>query len=132
MKVYGANIGQGKVTMRFSSGDQQIDKEYTVNATEIASVDEHVVTGSSLRLSQNMPNPASTMTHFTYAVATGTNVTAELFGLNGQKVMTLANGHVEAGEHDLDINVAGLPSGVYTIRLTAGYSTVTRMMTVAH
>lgn len=133
VKVLGANTGQGKVTMHFASGDQQVDKEYTVNASETpASVDEHVVTGNSLRLSQNSPNPASTSTHFTYSVATATNVAAEIFTINGEKVMTVGNGRVEAGEHAFDVNVAGLPSGVYTVRLTAGYSTVTRMMTVAH
>lgn len=57
---------------------------------------------------------------------------AEIFTINGEKVMTVGNGRVEAGEHAFDVNVAGLPSGVYTVRLTAGYSTVTRMMTVAH
>jgi|GEM_PF-2297017 len=132
VKVFGASEGQGKVTLRFGSGDDQLTQQYTVNATNgSSSVDEYVVTGSTLRLSQNVPNPASTVTRFTYNLASAGAMTAEVFTLTGEKVMTVANGHMGAGEHTLDVNVANLANGVYTVRLTANNSSVTRMMTVA-
>ncbi len=132
VKVFGASQGKGTLTLRFGSGDDQLTQQYTVNATNgSSSVDEYVVTGSTLRLSQNVPNPASTVTRFTYNLASASAMTAEVFTLTGEKVMTVANTYMGAGEHTLDVNVANLANGVYTVRLTANNSSVTRMMTVA-
>jgi hypothetical protein len=38
----------------------------------------------------------------------------------GRRVLTLADGERAAGFHDLRLDVAGLPSGPYLVRVTAG------------
>ncbi|MEP7218304.1 MAG: kelch repeat-containing protein [Bacteroidota bacterium] len=131
VKVLGASAGQGKVTMRFADANgKNTDQEFTANVGGASGVDNDAVAGSGLRLSQNTPNPAITSTRFSYYLPTSSEVTAEVFTVGGARVMTLSQPRMEAGAHALDIDVATLPSGVYSVRLVVNGSSVTRMMTV--
>jgi hypothetical protein len=130
VKVLGASVGQGKVTIRFADvNGKNTDQEFTANVSS-SGVDNEAVAGSGLSLSQNTPNPATSTTRFSYYLPTSSVVTAEIFTVGGARVMTLTQPRMEAGAHALDLDVATLPSGVYSVRLVANGSSVTRMMTV--
>lgn len=71
------------------------------------------------QLSNAYPNPFNPMSQFTLAVAREQHVTAELYNVLGQRVSTLFDGSVEANERQVvQIDGAGLASGVYVVRVT--------------
>lgn len=84
-------------------------------------------------LAQNYPNPFNPETTIRYRLTQQEGVTLEIFNLLGQKIRTLVNEVVDAGEHSIrwdGRDAAGYPtaSGVYLYRLQAGEYTATRKM----
>jgi len=78
------------------------------------------------------PNPFNPTTTLTYEVpAGGGAVLLRVYDLAGHVVRTLAEGHRDAGRHELvwdgrDAGGRPAPSGVYLFRLTAGGSSMSR------
>jgi len=72
------------------------------------------------KLNAVYPNPFNTAANISFGVPATGNVTAEAFNLLGQKVATIFNGFVSAGEHTLSWDASGLASGIYFVRLTFG------------
>lgn len=70
-------------------------------------------------LEQNYPNPFNPSTTIGFAVPVKSNVMLEVYNLIGQKVITLMQGEVEAGEHTAQLNATSLPSGIYLAKFTA-------------
>lgn len=70
-------------------------------------------------LEQNYPNPFNPTTNITFAVPVKSEVTLEVYNLIGQKLMTLAQGQLEAGKHSAQLNASSLSSGIYLYKLTA-------------
>jgi hypothetical protein len=44
----------------------------------------------------------------------------EIYNLTGEKVAEPVNGYFTNGEHQVNISIEGLPTGIYIGRLTAG------------
>jgi hypothetical protein len=74
-------------------------------------------------LEQNYPNPFNPSTKIRFSIAADSRVTLKIFDILGQEVVTLINGNLSAGSHDIDFNAAsaagGLNSGVYFYRIDA-------------
>lgn len=68
---------------------------------------------------QNYPNPFNASTRITFTLGRAGIARLELFGPNGQKVATVLDQHLDAGEHSIPFHAADLPSGLYVCRLTA-------------
>ncbi|NTW44201.1 MAG: T9SS type A sorting domain-containing protein, partial [Anaerolineaceae bacterium] len=83
-------------------------------------------------LSQNYPNPFNPKTKIRYNVPLSTNVTINIYNINGQLMQTLVNGNHNPGEYevDFDYNTAGgiFSSGVYFYRLITDNDVITRKM----
>lgn len=84
-------------------------------------------------LAQNYPNPFNPTTTIGFALPAAGDVKLEVFNLLGQKVRTLVNGELMAGQHTVEwdgTTNAGskVASGVYFYRLTAEKFTDTRKM----
>jgi Secretion system C-terminal sorting domain len=73
----------------------------------------------NFELSQNFPNPFNPSTKISFSLPVNSNVSLDIYNLVGEKVMTVLNGELEAGNHDYDINGSRLASGIYVYRLTA-------------
>ncbi len=95
------------------------------------------VDGSDLpegfELSQNYPNPFNPTTTISYSIAEPSQVTIELFNINGQKVRSLVDCFESSGTHSVvwdSRNNEGeqVSSGIYFYRLTAGDVTVSKKM----
>ena len=65
------------------------------------------------------PNPFNPQTTFKITIPNIQFVTLEVYNMLGQKVQTLANGKLEAGEHNFQFNGTTLATGTYIYRLTA-------------
>jgi hypothetical protein len=70
-------------------------------------------------LGQNYPNPFNPATKISFSLPVKSNVTLDVYNLIGQKILELVNGSMETGTHQVDINAAGIPSGVYIYILKA-------------
>lgn len=83
----------------------------------------------SFALEQNFPNPFNPETVIRFALPVAGNVDITVYNSLGQKVMTLFNGHREAGYHQVTFNAANLPSGLYFYKVESGvYSAVKKMV----
>jgi hypothetical protein len=83
----------------------------------------------SYSLNQNYPNPFNPVTEISFSLPAASHVKLEIFNTVGQKVATLIDGQLEAGEHTIQWDGRDVASGIYFYRVTAGeYSEARRML----
>ncbi len=83
---------------------------------------------TDLALHQNYPNPFNPETSISFDLIENGLVTLSVYNPIGQQVATLVNGSMSAGRHTVQFNAAGLPSGLYFYRLTAGETVMQKKM----
>ncbi len=76
-------------------------------------------------LSDNYPNPFNPTTRIDYQLPFDSKVTIELYGITGEKMVTLINSEQSAGYYNAEINAGklNLSSGVYLYKMTAQSNT---------
>ena len=79
-------------------------------------------------LGQNYPNPFNPSTEINFALPTACDVSLEIYNITGQRVTTLVDAYLEAGQHSVLWDAWSNASGVYFYRLTAGEFTETKKM----
>jgi len=67
----------------------------------------------AIALSQNYPNPFNPSTSIVFGLPTAANVTLTVYDITGKKVVTLADGNFNAGNHTVVFNATSLASGLY-------------------
>ncbi len=70
-----------------------------------------------------MPSPALDRVRITFGLQMPDPVRVEVFDLLGQRVAMPADEVLDAGEHVVEWNAENVRSGVYRVRLTAGFNT---------
>ena len=90
---------------------------------------EPVVAQTGLVLGAPYPNPLTGSAEFTLALGAAQHVRAEVFDALGRRVAVLHDGALAAGaDHALRFDAAGLPAGLYVVRVqSAGASAVRRV-----
>lgn len=78
------------------------------------------------------PNPFQSGTNISYRLNRPENVRIEIFDILGKKVVTLAEGRQEEGEHNVSFSKdqSGVTAGMYFVKLTIGASTITQKVMV--
>jgi hypothetical protein len=84
---------------------------------------------SRYALHQNYPNPFNPVTVIRFDLPEPAYVLLRVYNMLGGEVATLVDGDQGAGFREVEFGTAGLPSGVYWYRLSAGsYSSIKKMM----
>jgi hypothetical protein len=99
-----------------------------INITGPTSVEEGRGIPTTFALDQNFPNPFNPATTIEFALPHQGHVTLEVFNILGQKVATLVDEARPAGYYTVKFNGAGLASGLYFYRLSAGEATLLKKM----
>ncbi|MDG2418409.1 MAG: T9SS type A sorting domain-containing protein, partial [Saprospiraceae bacterium] len=81
-------------------------------------------------LNQNTPNPAMNLTSFEFVIPTKSDLTIEVYNLNGQLMTTLLNEEVQEGTYNVELNVTNFVNGTYFVKLRSDSVVLTRKMTV--
>jgi predicted nucleotidyltransferase len=109
---------------------RQVDLDGTTTLSEEITLTRAAVT--DLELLGTYPNPARTRATIRFAVparADGGEATLQLYDLLGRRVrQVLTSG--TAGRHEQQLDVSGLSSGLYVLRLVAGGEVRTQRITV--
>jgi len=77
-------------------------------------------------------NPVRGSTTIAFRTVEKGDVSLRIVDVGGRLVRTLVEGNLEAGERQLKWSPAGLPAGVYWLRLEASASVITRKLIVMH
>ena len=72
-------------------------------------------------LSQNYPNPFNPSTTIEFSLPTSEDVQIEIYNIAGQKIETLLNERMPAGDHKMEYNARNLASGIYFYKIQAGH-----------
>jgi len=83
-------------------------------------------------VSDNFPNPFNPRTRIGIKLPTRENVKVEIFNLLGQRVVDAIKQSVDVGTNYIDVELNGLPNGLYISRITIGdkYSVVKKLMLI--
>jgi len=108
----------------------EVDEVHLMREVEVPTSRSEQLTerADRFQLRQNYPNPFNPTTRIEFSIAEPSNVTLEVFNIQGQRVATLVNKTKSAGVHTVNFHAASLSSGMYIYRLQAGnYSEVKKM-----
>jgi len=81
-------------------------------------------------LEQNYPNPFNPSTSIRFSLPIQTQVEVDVFSLIGHRVMSVYNGPLNAGTHQMTIDASLLSSGTYIYRLKTDNAVLTQKMTL--
>ncbi len=98
----------------------------SVNLTGIDDNPSNVV--DKFTLEQNYPNPFNPSTTIDFSLQKAAKVTLEVYNVLGQKVTTLVNNRLAAGQYSVIFDATNFSSGVYFYKLTSGDFSQTRKM----
>lgn len=88
---------------------------------------QQVITGTEkftegrFSLEDCYPNPAKEKTTVRFKVNSAYHVSIDLFNNNGKKLKTMVDGVYNPGEHNVEVDLTGLPAGNYVYQLKTGF-----------
>jgi len=133
--------GEGtEYTLTHEGDGEMTEMEITVKGDEAEEpvsekADSSTPLPDGFELDQNHPNPFNPTTTIAFAIPEPQDVRLEIYNVNGQKVRTLVDGYMAAGQHRVDWNSRDdngqrVASGIYLYLLTAGEITTSKKMTL--
>ncbi len=135
------------VTEWLLTGLQDGEYNWTIRAVDAAYLGSPITTGlftigtqtafkevdnlpHSFSVDQNYPNPFSSTTIIKFNLSEQQNVVIKIYNVLGDEIKTIVNKEFAQGQHEVGFNAAGLSSGAYFYRITAGNNTAIRKMQV--
>ena len=106
-----------------SDAEIQIVVQWIMSGAKEVATTADVATGSvpfRFDLSQNYPNPFNPSTTVNFQLPAAKDVRLAVYDLSGREVAVLINERRQAGQYAVQFDGAGLASGSYMYRLTAG------------
>ncbi len=107
------NVKNGKYAYRL----KQIDLDGSSDYSKLVEVE--VNKPSVFSLKQNYPNPFNPSTKISFSLPVDARVSLDIYNVLGQKVTTLINHNLPAGEHNITFDASEFTSGIYFYQLEA-------------
>lgn len=79
-------------------------------------------------LMQNYPNPFNPSTKIRFSLPQSSFTRLAVYDILGKELVTLVNGELSAGQHEVEFNAAHLASGIYFYRITSGRFTACKKL----
>jgi len=119
-----------------NDGDGQLDETLFPNMYMIAYVSDGTTGVNDVKLegnglAQNYPNPFNPSTVIKYSVANAGTATLKVYNALGSEVATLVDGFVTTGEHEVNFDASGIPTGTYYYTLKSGDFSQTKRMVLS-
>jgi hypothetical protein len=124
-----ANIGYGSPVGSSGWFEAQNWAFWAYVSYDATSVSENAFI-KGVKISQNFPNPANKVTNFSYELQKSTNVSFEIYDMNGRLVKEVNEGRVEPGKHKYTIDVDQFNSGVYFFTIKTNETSITKRMVI--
>jgi len=105
---YGFTVGENGILLRTTTGGEPVTR-----------INECTSIVYSFKLEQNYPNPFNPTTKIGFRIAERGFVKLKLYDILGNKITTLINEELPAGEFEVEFDASMLPSGVYYYQLRA-------------
>lgn len=115
-------LNSGKYIYRL----KQIDFDGSFSYSSEVNVDVNLA--SKYSLEQNYPNPFNPSTKISFSVPQLSFVSIDVFNSIGQKIATLVNEQMNAGNYSINFDAANITSGIYFYKMTAGNFTEMKKM----
>ena len=104
-----------------SHEDHEMMRPFHVGPLPLPKQSGDVLAGvTDYSLDQNYPNPFNPSTTINFSIPQNAHVTLKIFNVLGKEVGTLLDQEVPSGNHEVQFDATGIPSGVYFYTLTAG------------
>ena len=87
-----------------------------------------ITTPNKFALYQNFPNPFNPRTTISFSLPTKQKITLTIFNTLGQKIITLVDDILDAGNHSIQWQADEMPSGVYFYQFKSNAYVVTKKM----
>ena len=99
-------------------------------AESSVNIEKEISLPGSFKLEQNYPNPFNPSTKIEFSLSTASEVSLEIFDINGNSVDNLVNNYMNAGTHHIFYDGSNVSSGIYYYTLKASNKIQTRKMTL--
>ncbi len=83
---------------------------------------------TQITLEQNYPNPFNPATTIDFSLVEPGPVNLTVYDMAGNRIATLVDGQLSAGQHSVGFNAGNLASGIYCYTLKTGGQQLTRKM----
>ena len=122
--VVGSRSGGASAARRAGDADQEF-------LDALAAVRGDALAAGSVDLTLTAtPNPVRGRLAVAFGTEGGVPVRASVYDVLGREVAVLADHAFEAGRHEMALDTAAMPSGVYVVRVVAGDAVQTKQVTV--
>jgi alpha-tubulin suppressor-like RCC1 family protein len=103
--------------------------EWVVFGTPVSDVEPETELPLEYSLEQNYPNPFNPTTTIAFQIPERGFVSLKVFDIAGNEIVTLVDGELEAGRHEVKFNAGKLSSAVYIYKLeTARYKSSKKLV----
>ncbi|MCA0387077.1 MAG: cellulase family glycosylhydrolase [Bacteroidetes bacterium] len=118
--------GVRKFMIRFYTGGFNLSNiDFTLISTDVK---DEKAAPAEFALNQNHPNPFNPSTMVKYSIPSDGFVNISVFNTLGEKVATLVNGDLSAGEYTVSFDAKDLAGGIYLCRMETGNFISTKKM----
>lgn len=102
--------------------------DVVLNPSSVTSVSYQPEVVNNFSLSQNYPNPFNPTTKIAFSLPKDGMVSLIVYNAIGQRVATLVNGNMKAGNYEVNFDGSRLTSGIYFYSLKSEGATITKKM----
>jgi len=99
-----------------------------ISTREQVGIKDEAEIPDSYAILSNYPNPFNARTNIVFNLPISSDVSLDIYNVNGQVVESLIEGYLEAGKHSIAWNANSYPSGKYMYKLTFGEREIANKM----